>query len=116
RLLAAAPATCWPMETTVPPPAVAKVTATGAPSSTSPTVVPWQVVVNGGAGPTALQTARAPASGAPLSGPAVVGRVSAGRLPGTMAALVFVALKAKAPEPVLRQTPLTLLGRSEEHT
>src|SRR5579884_2031661 len=110
RLFAVVPATCWPVETTVPPPAVAKATVTWAPSRTLPAVVPRQVVVNGGVAPTGVQTEAWPASGVPLSLPAVVGSVSAGMLPGTIAALVFVATKVNAPEPVRVQVPLTPFG------
>src|SRR5262245_29914391 len=53
---------------------------------------------------------REPGSGLPLSLAAVVGSVSAGMLPGAMAGFPFVAVKAKVPEPVLRQVPLTPSG------
>jgi hypothetical protein len=94
----------------VPPPAVANTTVTCAPSSALPTVVPRQIVVNTALAPTGVQTVAWPGNGTPLSLPTVVGRKSVGTLPGTIAALAFVAVKANVPEPVRVQVPLTLLG------
>ena len=88
-----ATATCWPVLVVVPPPVVAKVTVTWAPSRMLPPVVPLQVVVNGGVVPTGVHTGARPADAAPLSLPAVVGMVMAGMLPGTRLAELLVAVK-----------------------